>query len=161
MILGKSRTVSFLEWFWWQFYHQGINTSIIFEVSWDIPANEYRVELWHIDSSDPQFYDLYDEFQDAYNEFREQLRTADYGYLFGYPCYNNLGYNLAKTVGNIALLTLDSNDTLEWCWHCWFFNDLYSSRSSVAIWVFTNCFRCRLGLTLLLKGWILCFLGYA
>jgi hypothetical protein len=39
------------------------------------------------------------------------------GYLLGYPLNTSLAYDPTPGPGWSSLLTLDSDDDLEWCWH--------------------------------------------
>lgn len=81
---------------------------IEFEEIIDIPFHEELLESWEIgeDAKDELFYDI-----------REKLKREP-DYLLGYPQYCSLAYDPTPE-GNewISLLTLDSHDELNWCWH--------------------------------------------
>jgi uncharacterized protein YwqG len=79
-----------------------------FQPTIDIPFDEFQVENF------PISYDRDDEY-DEYHEIRNSLHG--YNYLLGYPSYCSLAYNPTPEGEWISLLTLASDDDLEWCWH--------------------------------------------
>lgn len=56
------------------------------------------------------------EQHDAYWQLRRKLHPSD-RYLMGYPHNNTLAFDPTPGPGWRSLLTLGSDDDLEWCWH--------------------------------------------
>lgn len=72
----------------------------------DIPYDEYQLKDWPLD-----------EVQgDIYTEIRDSLHKSS-DYLLGYPSHSTLAYDPTPGAEWISLLTVDSDDRLEWCWH--------------------------------------------
>lgn len=84
----------------------GKSTVIEFSEALDLPYDEYQVEDWP--------FDEYEE--DIYSEIRESLHKSS-DYLLGYPSHCTLAYNPTPGTEWISLLTISSDDDLEWCWH--------------------------------------------
>jgi len=78
----------------------------------DIPFDEYQADNW------PFTRDTFDDGLEceAYYELRKSLHKSN-DYLLGYPSHCSLAYNPTPGPEWISLLTIDSDDNLEWCWH--------------------------------------------
>jgi uncharacterized protein YwqG len=74
----------------------------------DIPFDEYQVGNW------PFKYGS--EESKAYSEIRASLHKSN-DYLLGYPSHCSLAYNPAPGMEWISLLTVGSDDSLQWRWH--------------------------------------------
>ncbi len=72
----------------------------------DIPYDEYQLK------NSP----FTEEESEIYTELRESLHKSP-DYLLGYPSHYSLGYNPTPEGEWVSLLTIDSDDDLEWCWH--------------------------------------------
>lgn len=84
----------------------GKTTVIEFFPTIDIPYDEYQLKDWP-----------FDEVQsDIYTEIRDSLHKSS-DYLLGYPSHYSLAYDPTPEAEWISLLTVDSDDSLEWCWH--------------------------------------------
>jgi len=84
----------------------GKTTVIEFFPTIDIPYDEYQLKGWP-----------FDEVQsDIYTEIRDSLHKSS-DYLLGYPSHHTLAYDPTPGAEWISLLTVDSDDSLEWCWH--------------------------------------------
>lgn len=81
-------------------------TVIEFSKTIDIPYDEYQVKDWPFD----------EEESDIYSEIRESLHKSS-DYLLGYPSHCTLAYDPTPGAEWISLLTIISDDNLEWCWH--------------------------------------------
>ncbi|MBH5319399.1 DUF1963 domain-containing protein [Paenibacillus sp. GSMTC-2017] len=81
-------------------------TVIEFFPTMDIPYDEYQVKDWPFE----------EEQNDTYTEIRDSLHKSS-DYLLGYPSHCSLAYDPSPGAGWISMLTIDSNDDLEWCWH--------------------------------------------
>lgn len=71
----------------------------------DIPYDSYQMNEWSFE----------DEEEDIYREIRESLHSDDY--LLGYPSHLTLAYDPTPGTEWISLLTISSDDRLEWCWN--------------------------------------------
>lgn len=80
---------------------------IEFSPTIDLPFDEYQMEEWPFDD---------EEEEDIYWEIRESLHKS-YDYLLGYPSYCTLAYDPTPGTEWISLLTISSDNNLEWCWH--------------------------------------------
>lgn len=88
--------------------HSDIGKTIVIEFSTtiDIPYDEYQLKDWP-----------FDEVQsDIYTEIRNSLHKS-LDYLLGYPSHSTLAYDPTPGEEWIPLLTVDSDDSLDWCWH--------------------------------------------
>lgn len=84
----------------------GYATSIKFSPTIDLPYDEYQWKDWP-----------FDEVQsDIYTEIRHSLHKSS-DYLLGYPSHYTLAYDPTPGAEWIPLLTVDSDDFLEWSWH--------------------------------------------
>lgn len=72
----------------------------------DIPYSKYQVSNWPFD----------DDEEIAYSNIREKIHKSE-DYLLGYPSHRTLAYDLTPNEKWISLLTIDSDDYLEWCWN--------------------------------------------
>jgi len=72
----------------------------------NIPFDEYQVNNWPFDR----------EETDIYDKIRDSLHKSD-NYLLGYPTHFSLAYNPTPGPEWISLLTINSDNNLEWCWH--------------------------------------------
>ncbi|WP_413366520.1 YwqG family protein [Lysinibacillus sp. 3P01SB] len=79
---------------------------IEFSPTIDIPYDEYQLK-------DSPFSE---DQSDIYTEIRDSLHKSS-DYLLGYPSHYTLGYNPTPGEEWISLVTIDSDDDLEWCWH--------------------------------------------
>jgi uncharacterized protein YwqG len=79
--------------------------SLEFKPTLDLPFDEEQVDTWPFD----------DEEQQVYDKIRSSLHGDDY--LLGYPSHCSLGYNPTPGTDWLSLLTVNSDDYLEWCWH--------------------------------------------
>lgn len=81
---------------------------LAFHETIDLPYDEYQVKNWPFpfDSNEAKIYD----------EIRVSLHRSE-DYLLGYPSHNSLGYNPAPSEDWYSLLTLDSDEKLNWYWH--------------------------------------------
>ncbi|MFT9849456.1 YwqG family protein [Aneurinibacillus sp. REN35] len=84
----------------------GKPTVIEFSPTIDIPYDEYQVNDWPFE----------EDQNDIYTEIRDSLHKSS-DYLLGYPSYCSLAYDPTPGAEWIPLLTIDSDDDLEWCWH--------------------------------------------
>ena len=87
----------------------GSTCTISFHASTDVPPwpwDDSQVKLWPIDESK----------QDAYWEMRCQIHASG-RYLLGYPLNTSLAYDPTPGPEWRSLLTLNSDDNLEWFWH--------------------------------------------
>ncbi|MCP4156178.1 MAG: DUF1963 domain-containing protein [bacterium] len=84
----------------------GTAKPIAFHPTVDIPYDEAQSNDWPFNE---------DEL-DIYEEMRQSLHRSE-DYLLGYPSHCTLGYDPAPGPGWLSLLTVHSNDELEWCWH--------------------------------------------
>ncbi|MEK4061405.1 MULTISPECIES: YwqG family protein [Paenibacillus] len=84
----------------------GKTTVIEFIPAMDIPYDEYQVKDWPFG----------EEENDIYTEIRDSLHKSS-DYLLGYPSHCTLAYDPSPGAGWISLLTIASDDDLEWCWH--------------------------------------------
>lgn len=87
--------------------------AIRFHAGVDIPFDRYQVQDWPLGTD----YNLWEE----YGLLRESLHVSPH-YLLGYPAHDSLGYDPAahlQTPGVDwqSLLSLGSDDELEWEWH--------------------------------------------
>lgn len=80
--------------------------SIHFSPTIDIPYNQYQVKDWPFDEQESESYD----------EIRESLHESS-NYLLGYPSHFSLGYDPTPSSEWLSLLTIDSDDDLNWFWH--------------------------------------------
>lgn len=79
---------------------------IQFSPTSDIPYDEYQVKDWPFKEDESEIY----------NRIRNSLhRSSDY--LLGYPSHRSLAYDPTPGAEWISLLTIDSDDDLDWCWH--------------------------------------------
>lgn len=84
-----------------------VKTTVIeFLPTIDIPYDEYQVKDWPFDEAQ----------SDTYTEIRDSLHKSS-DYLLGYPSHYTLAYNPTPGSEWISLLTVDSDDDFEWCWH--------------------------------------------
>ncbi|ATP42406.1 hypothetical protein CSE16_08590 [Solibacillus sp. R5-41] len=72
----------------------------------DIPFDEYQLK-------DSPFME---NQSDQYTEIRDSLHKST-DYLLGYPSHYTLAYDPTPGEEWVSLLTIDSDDDLEWCWH--------------------------------------------
>ncbi|WP_216629065.1 YwqG family protein [Cytobacillus massiliigabonensis] len=79
---------------------------IEFSPTVDIPYDEYQLRDWPFK----------EDQSDSYSEVRDSLHKSS-DYLLGYPSHYTLAYNPTPGADWISLLTIDSDDDLEWCWH--------------------------------------------
>jgi uncharacterized protein YwqG len=84
----------------------GKTTVVKFCSTIDIPYDEYQIKDWPFD----------EEETDDYNEIRSFLHESD-DYLLGYPSHCTLAYNPTPGTEWVSLLTIGSDNDLEWCWH--------------------------------------------
>nr|WP_278246547.1 YwqG family protein [Clostridium lundense] len=84
----------------------GKSTVIEFSPTIDIPYDEYQVKNWPFT----------EEENDIYSEIRESLHKSS-DYLLGYPSHCTLAYDPTPGTEWISLLTISSDDDLEWYWH--------------------------------------------
>lgn len=84
----------------------GKTTVIEFYPTIDIPYDEYQMKDWPFDEVE----------SDIYTEIRDSLHKSS-DYLLGYPSHNTLAYDPTPGSEWIPLLTVDSDESLEWCWH--------------------------------------------
>lgn len=82
--------------------------TIRFHAGIDIPFDRYQVSDW------PFGHD-YDRLVE-YHDLRASLHVSPH-YLLGYPAHDSLGYDPTPGADWQSLLTLDSDDDLEWQWH--------------------------------------------
>lgn len=63
-------------------------------------------------------FDFGEEYEDTYfiHEMRNDLNESGH-HLLGYPGYCTLAYDPTPSPEYISLLTLSSDNDLEWCWH--------------------------------------------
>lgn len=81
-------------------------TVIEFSTTIDIPYDEYQMKDWPFKEDE----------NGLYTEVRDSLHKSS-DYLLGYPSHYTLAYNPTPGAEWISLLTIDSDDDLEWCWH--------------------------------------------
>ena len=74
----------------------------------DIPFDEYQVSIWP--------FEFDSEESKTYDEMRASLHKGN-DYLLGYPSHCSLAYNPAPGMEWISLLTVGSDDDLQWQWH--------------------------------------------
>jgi uncharacterized protein YwqG len=87
----------------------GGSSRVSLELGTDVspwPWDAFALSAWPIDEGD----------RDAYWDLRMRLHSGR-GYLLGYPLNTSLAYDPTPGPGWSSLLTLDSDDDLEWCWH--------------------------------------------
>lgn len=84
----------------------GKTTVIEFSPTIDIPYDEYQLKDWPFD----------EDQSDIYTEIRYSLHKSS-DYLLGYPSHSTLAYDPTPGAEWISLLTVNSDDGLEWCWH--------------------------------------------
>lgn len=83
-----------------------LESAIEFSESICTPYDKYQVENWPLNEDET---DIYDEIRERVYKSKE--------YLFGYPSHRTLAYDPTPGEEWIPLLTADSDDSLEWCWH--------------------------------------------
>lgn len=71
-----------------------------------IPYDEYQVKDWPFKEDESELY----------TEIRSSLHKSS-DYLLGYPSHRSLAYDPTPGAEWISLLTIDSDDNLNWCWH--------------------------------------------
>ncbi len=81
--------------------------AITFETTIDLPFQEELVKEWPL--SEEQKEDLFSNIR------RDLQREGDY--LLGYPQYHTLAYNPTPKGDWISLITLNSQEELDWHWH--------------------------------------------
>ena len=74
------------------------------------------VPPWPWDQSALARWPTAESMRDAYWEFRSELHPTG-AYLLGYPFNTTLAYDPTPGPDWCSLLTLPSNDDLEWSWH--------------------------------------------
>jgi hypothetical protein len=74
------------------------------------------VPPWPCSNSDANTWPISESQQDAYWELRCLLHPSR-RYLFGYPFNTTLAYDPTPGPEWQSLLTLSSDDDLDWCWH--------------------------------------------
>jgi hypothetical protein len=87
----------------------GSTAGVTFRLGADVPPwpqNEPAAKAWRIPAAR----------RDAYWDLRLRLHPSR-RYLLGYPLNTTLGYDPTPGSGWRSLLTLGSDDELEWCWH--------------------------------------------
>jgi len=88
----------------------GATSRLSFQPGVDVPVrpwwDESAIKEWPIDDSS----------SDAYWELRCRLHPSG-RYLMGYPFNSTLAYDPTPGPEWRSLLTLNSDDDLEWCWH--------------------------------------------
>jgi uncharacterized protein DUF1963 len=87
----------------------GSNLTLRCHLGVDVPP-------WPEDDSTARKWPLSGPQQDAYWELRVRLHPGQ-GYLLGYPFNTTLAYDPTPGTEWRSLLTLRSDDELEWCWH--------------------------------------------
>ena len=87
----------------------GATSTIKFELGADVPP-------WPWDRSAREAWPLSDSQQDAYWELRLRLHPSQ-RYLLGYPFNTTLAYDPTPGPDWRSLLTVSSDDELEWGWH--------------------------------------------
>jgi uncharacterized protein YwqG len=91
----------------------GSASKISFQLGTDLPSPPWgeAEKTWPIG----------EEQRDAYSDLRDRLHLTDQvgllGWLFGYPRNGTLAYDPTPGPEWRSLLTLRSDDKLEWCWH--------------------------------------------
>ncbi len=84
-----------------------LQVAIDFESTIDLPFEEELIKEWPL--NEEQMEDLFCDIR------RDMEREGDY--LLGYPQYQSLAYNPTPKGDWISLINLNSDPTLEWCWH--------------------------------------------
>jgi hypothetical protein len=84
----------------------GVATAIRFRPTIDIPYDEYQVERWPFDEHETEVYGV----------LRDSLHEGD-DHLLGYPSHCSLAYDPTPGPGWRSLLTVYSDDDLQWVWH--------------------------------------------
>jgi len=87
----------------------GATVTLAFQPGVDVPP-------WPQDGSAAEKWPVSDDLQDAYRELRGRLHPGG-RYLLGYPCNSTLAYDPTPGPDWRSLLTLNSDDELQWCWH--------------------------------------------
>ena len=86
------------------------SVAIEFRHTFDFPFDEYQVEDFPAD--------LVRYGTDEYNEYHKILDSLHgKNYLLGYPSHCSLAYDPTPEGEWISLITLNSEDDLQWCWH--------------------------------------------
>ncbi|MEK4425329.1 YwqG family protein [Solibacillus sp. FSL K6-1523] len=80
--------------------------AIKFSSTIDIPHDEYQLKDWPFT----------DNQNDIYTEIRDSLHKSS-AYLLGYPSHYTLAYDPTPGEEWCSLLTIDSDDDLEWGWN--------------------------------------------
>lgn len=84
-------------------------STIEFELGADVPP-------WPCDESARKTWPISDSHRDAYWELRLRLHPSR-RYLLGYPFNTTLAYDPTPGADWRSLLTVSSDDELEWFWH--------------------------------------------
>jgi uncharacterized protein YwqG len=87
----------------------GSTSSVKVQLGVDVPP-------WPWDESAAKKWPLSESQRDAYWELRSRLHPSG-RYLLGYPFNTTLAYDPTPGPEWRSLLTLSSDDELEWCWH--------------------------------------------
>ena len=88
-----------------------IPKKIIFSEGISFPCSEYLNIKFPNEEKVNELYDLI---------WKTNEPNFDQDHLFGYPCFDTLGYDPTPNITNeiwIPLLNVKSHDSLEWCWH--------------------------------------------
>lgn len=87
----------------------GSTSTLEFQRSADVPP-------WPWSEADAKNWPIRESQRDAYRDLRLRLHHSR-RYLLGYPFNTTLAYDPTPGPEWHSLLTLSSNDDLEWCWH--------------------------------------------
>ncbi len=87
----------------------GSMLTVRFQLGVDVPP-------WPWKESDRKAWPIAESHRDAYSELRRRLHPSR-RYLLGYPFNTTLAYDPTPGPEWVSLLTLSSDDELEWCWH--------------------------------------------
>ncbi len=85
---------------------RGTTTGIVLRPTVDLPFDEYQMAGW----------ELKDDELAAYDTLREALHESG-DYLLGYPSHCTLAYDPTPGPDHLSLITLSSDEDLEWVWH--------------------------------------------
>lgn len=87
----------------------GLTSTVTFKLGAEVPP-------WPWDETAAKKWPIPESQRDAYRQLRRRLHLSG-RYLRGYPFNTTLAFDPTPGPDWHSLLTLSSNDELEWCWH--------------------------------------------